>query len=213
MNAVIIYDSKPALQPLSATRHTRLLVVQQILSFLFSMAARAICVKFIKVPFHVGAYFLVVMDNLSPYHDTSPGSVPQLSCLCGVAGKLRGLTESPLTTTRPSAATSISTVVEGYGSAAQRSLGASAAGVPSAVANCWGGRRTSLHRMLPVSCTTFQHPRTLLSGVPRCSSPTASRSFTRYCLPPFWCLTLSTRFSYATLALKDSPVLTLHSSC
>ncbi len=54
VNAVIICDSKPALQSLSAVHPTHPQVVQQILSFLSLMNARKLQIKFLWVPPHVG---------------------------------------------------------------------------------------------------------------------------------------------------------------
>ncbi len=64
VNAVVICDSK-ALQSLSATRPTHLIVVQQILSFLALMTARNVCVKFILVIYHVGLRHNATADRLA----------------------------------------------------------------------------------------------------------------------------------------------------
>lgn len=65
VNAVIICDSKPALQSLSALHPTHVPVVQQILSFLSLLPARGLSVKFIWIPSHIGLHHNTTVDRLA----------------------------------------------------------------------------------------------------------------------------------------------------
>lgn len=65
VNAVIICDSKPALQSLSATHPTHVLVVQRILSFLSLLSARNLSVTFVWIPSHVGLHHNATVDRLA----------------------------------------------------------------------------------------------------------------------------------------------------
>ncbi len=83
VNAVIICDSKPALQSLSAVHPTHPQVVQQILSFLSLMNARKLHVKFLWVSSHVCVPHNATADRLAkeacrlpPRGDGRPLSLP-----------------------------------------------------------------------------------------------------------------------------------------
>ncbi len=65
VNAVIICDSQPALQSLSAVTPTHILVVHQILCFLSLMNARNLCVKFLWIPSHIGLHHNDTVDRLA----------------------------------------------------------------------------------------------------------------------------------------------------
>ncbi|RUM30837.1 MAG: hypothetical protein DSY42_03735, partial [Aquifex sp.] len=65
VNAVIICDSKPALQSLSSVQPTHSTVVQQILSFLALLSHRNLTVKFLWVPSHVGLRHNETVDRLA----------------------------------------------------------------------------------------------------------------------------------------------------
>lgn len=62
---MIICDSKPALQSLSALHPTHVPVVQQILSFLSLLPARGLSVKFIWIPSHIGLHHNTTVDRLA----------------------------------------------------------------------------------------------------------------------------------------------------
>ncbi len=83
VNAVVICDSKPALQSLYAVHPTHPQVVRQILSFLYLMNARKLHVKFLWVPSHVGLLHNTTADSLAmkachlpPHGDERPLSLP-----------------------------------------------------------------------------------------------------------------------------------------
>ena len=65
VSAVIICDSKPALQSLSAVHPTHVLVVQQILSFLSLFSSRNLSVRFVWIPSHVGLHHNATVDRLA----------------------------------------------------------------------------------------------------------------------------------------------------